>query len=226
MLASSGAASSMAGEPRSRYPGSLVKTRAESHMRWRRIDAPGYEEARIQRTTSGWNLSGVVDAVDAGVAALFHYQIQCDLEWRTRSAVVQGEAGGSLIRFALTADGMGNWASDTMPLSHLSGALDVDLGFSPATNTLTIRRLDLAEGESASVRAAWLRFPELRFEPLEQSYTRVSELTFRYSALADGELFSARLDTDGFGWVLTYEGLWVAEPAAPHGEKAEEGRYG
>ena len=180
-------------------------------MRWRRVDVPGHEEAWVQPTASGWTLTGKVDVVEAGVAARVGYLIRCDPEWRTRSAVVEGEVGDTTVRLGVNADGMGNWASDRAPLSHLAGALDVDLGFSPATNTLTIRRLDLAEGQSASVRAAWLPFPKLRFEPLEQSYTRESELTFRYRALLDGEPFVARLETDAFGWVVTYEGLWEAE---------------
>ena len=94
---------------------------------------------------------------------------------------------------------------------ELAGALDVDLGFTPATNTLPIRRLALAVGESAPVRSAWLRFPEFRLEPLEQTYTRETDQSFRYRALVDGEPFIARLDTDAFGRVLRYEGLWEAE---------------
>jgi uncharacterized protein len=103
---------------------------------------------------------------------------------------------------------------------ELAGALDVDLGFTPATNTQPIRRIGLEVGESASVRSAWLRFPELRLEPLEQTYTREAEQSFRYRALVDGEPFIARLDTDAFGRVLRYEGLWEAEFAAPDEERA------
>jgi hypothetical protein len=92
--------------------------------------------------------------------------------------------------------------------------VDIDLGFTPATNTLPIRRLALGIGESARVRSAWLRFPELRLEPLEQVYTRQAERSFRYRSLVDGELFIARLDTDMLGWVIRYEGLWEAEEPA------------
>jgi hypothetical protein len=53
--------------------------------------------------------------------------------------------------------------------------------------------------ESAPVRSAWLRFPELRLEPLEQTYTRDAEQCFRYRALIDGESFIACLDTDVLG---------------------------
>jgi uncharacterized protein len=180
-------------------------------MRWRRLDVPGREEARAHRTAAGWRLSGQLDVEDAGVAARLRYNIDCDPEWRTLSALIEGDAGGSPIRFSLTASGTGHWMRDGALVPELAGALDVDLGFTPATNTLPIRRLALAVGESAPVRSAWLRFPELRLEPLEQTYTRESEQTFRYQALVDRAQFIARLDTDMFGRVLRYEGLWEAE---------------
>ena len=133
---------------------------------------------------------------------------------------------GSPIQFTFAADGTGRWTADGDPVPDLSGCLDLDLGFTPATNTLPIRRLDLAIGESAPVRSAWLRFPELRLEPLEQTYTREAEQRFRYWALVDGEPFSARLDIDVFGRVVRYEGLWEIEFATPDGTcvAAEESR--
>lgn len=187
----------------------------EARMRWRRLDVPGREEARVQRVPDGWCLTGSLEVEDGGVAARLRYTIDLDSEWRTRSALIEGTANGEAVRFALTADGAGNWSRDGVPLPALAGAPDVDLGFTPATNTLPIRRLALAVGETRAVRSAWLRFPELRMEPLEQSYTREAERVFRYHALVDSEPFTARLDTDAFGRVLRYEGLWEAESAEP-----------
>jgi uncharacterized protein len=192
----------------------------ESRMRWRRLDVPGREEARVERTDTGWRLTGELEVEEAGIAARLRYAIDCDQEWHTRSAAIEGEAGGGPIRFLLAADSAGHWTCNGTPVPELAGALDVDLGFTPATNTLPIRRLALAVGESARVRSAWLRFPELRLEPLEQTYTREAGHSFRYRALVDGEPFIARLDTDAFGRVLRYEGLWQAEPVV-----SGEGRF-
>jgi hypothetical protein len=184
-------------------------------MRWRRVDVPGREEARVERTRDGWRLEGALEVEEVGVAASLRYTIDCDDRWRTRAALIEGTAPGSPIRVALAADGTGAWRRDGKPLPALAGALDVDLGFTPATNTLPIRRLALGVGETQPARSAWLRFPELRLEPLEQTYTREADRVFRYRAMVDGEPFVARLDTDAFGRVLRYEGLWEAELATP-----------
>jgi uncharacterized protein len=184
-------------------------------MRWRRLDVPGREEARIVQTAEGWHLTGELEVDEAGVRAQLHYVIECERGWRTRRAIVTGTAAGTPIRFEFAADGEGRWTLNGAPLPLVEGALDIDLGFTPATNLLPIRRLELAVGERADVRTAWVRFPELRVEALEQSYQREAARAFRYDALVDGERFQARLDTDDFGRILLYEGLWEAEIASP-----------
>ena len=184
-------------------------------MRWRRLDVPGREEARIEQTTNGWRLTGRLEVREGGVRAQLVYVIDCERDWRTRRTIVTGSAAGAPIRFDFDADGDGHWTLNDGPLSLAEGALDIDLGFTPATNLLPIRRLNLAVGERADIRTAWLRFPELRVEALEQSYLRETHRVFHYDALVDGERFQARLDTDEFGRVLLYEGLWEVETASP-----------
>ena len=188
---------------------------ADSRMRWRRTDVPGHEEARVERAGDGWRLTGTIEVEEADVHARLRYAIDCDARWHTRSASIDGMAHERPVRFVLTADATGAWTRDGTSLPALTGALDVDLGFTPATNMLPIRRLALAIGETQPVRSAWLRFPELRLEPLEQTYTREADRVYRYRALVDGEPFTARLDTDALGRVVRYEGLWEAESADP-----------
>ena len=180
-------------------------------MRWHRTDVPGTEAARVELLDNGgWLLTGQVDVEESNVHFTLHYRIECDDQWRTRAALVEGDAGRPF-RFDLSADGDGNWTLDGVAAHDVEGALDVDLGFTPMTNTLPIRRLELDVGARAPVHSAWLRFPELRLEALEQTYFREAERRFRYEALVDGDPFKATLDTDGCGRVIRYEGLWEAE---------------
>src|SRR5690606_22843295 len=148
---------------------------SESRMRWRRLDVPGREDARIQRTPDGWRLTGRVEVVEAGVAAHISYVVECGPTRRTRRTTLTGPVAGLPTRFALAADHDGQWTVNGAPLPLVAGALDVDLGFTPATNLLPIRRLGLAVGERADVHTAWLRFPDLRVERLEQSYLREAD---------------------------------------------------
>jgi hypothetical protein len=101
----------------------------------------------------------------------------------------------------LSADGVGGWSAD-----GVEGCLDVDLGFTPATNTLPIRRGELAVGEAFDLDAAWVRFPALTLERLSQRYERLADDRYLYSS--DG--FRAELVVDAHGLVLEYEGFWRA----------------
>ena len=80
------------------------------------------------------------------------------------------------------------------------GCTDVDLGLSPSTNTLPIRRLNLAIGASHTIQAAWVVFPELSVQKAAQTYTRVDEFTYRYSS----GTFEAELGVDDDGLVTSY----------------------
>jgi hypothetical protein len=85
----------------------------------------------------------------------------------------------------------------------------LDLNFSPSTNLLPIRRLNLAVGQEAQVKAAWLRFPSFELEPLSQVYRRIDELTYRYES-GEGR-FVADLTVNSVGFVTNYPDIWQAE---------------
>jgi uncharacterized protein len=105
-----------------------------------------------------------------------------------------------------------------MEIPAVAGCLDVDLAFTPATNLLPLRRLGLAVGESREMTAAWVRFPDLSVEPLAQRYTRLDEHRVRYESL--GGAFTAELEVDELGLVVTYPPLWerVAVGCSAEGE--------
>jgi uncharacterized protein len=179
---------------------------------WRRLDVPGREGALLERGVDGWSLRGELDLQEDGSRAQLTYAIECDAAFLTRSARIAGTMNGVPVRFEVEADAAREWTCNGIRVPMLSGTLDIDLGFTPATNFLPIRRLDLTIGASAPVRSAWLRFPELVLEPLDQTYAREAERVFRYRATVDGAPFTARLDTDEFGRVVRYEDLWEIEP--------------
>ena len=143
-------------------------------------------------------------AEDAVFAA--RYRIQCDTEWRCRELDVEVIGTAQMLR--LRGDGRGHWTDgDGARLAALDGALDVDLPITPFTNTLPIRRLGLAAGASAEIAVVYVRAPELSVELDRQRYTCVEpRRRYRYEAV-DGS-FSADLEVDSLGLVLTYPGLF------------------
>jgi hypothetical protein len=189
--------------------------RRERAVFWQRTDAPGAELFRLARSADGVRLSGTILAVPEGAPLRVEYVIDCGPSFETRavSVVVVGEGGRSTL--ALQAGTEGVWRRDGDVVPALAGCVDVDLGLSPSTNTLPIRRLsllDLPPGAAREVTAAWIGFPGLVLEALPQRYTRLDGLRFRYEGLASG--FTAEIEVDEDGLVVEYPPAWrrVAPP--------------
>jgi hypothetical protein len=88
----------------------------------------------------------------------------------------------------------------------LNPALDVDLGFTPLTNTLPIRRLGLLDapvGASRAVVVAWVLVPSLAVVESSQTYQNLGDHQVRFVSGS----FSADLDVDEQGYVRHYPGL-------------------
>jgi len=178
-------------------------------MLWKRLDFPGHEIGRLDAIDNGWKLSGTAIFADPQGPCKLDYLVICDRAWRTNSAQVIGLRAGQEIDLAVSVDSARTWRLNGSECAAVEGCVDIDLGFSPSTNLLPIRRLKLAVGEDAEVRAAWLSFPSLRFELLSQVYLREAERTYRYES--GGGAFVRTLEVNAAGLVTSYPGLWQAE---------------
>jgi uncharacterized protein len=170
-----------------------------SSVLWQSPDDRSTELCRLVATSSGFALEGLVLVPIEGEPARVEYHVDADRQWIARGAHLVIESPGSIKVIDLAHQGDA-WTVDGHPREELDGCVDVDLRVTPATNTLPIRRLELDVGQRAEVRAAWVAFPELEVEPLEQSYERLSEDTYRYRSGA----FEADLVVDRAGLVIRY----------------------
>jgi hypothetical protein len=193
---------------------------------WRRLDTTGAEHALVD---DGRGLVGHGTIVAAEpVPYTLSYELQTDEQWVSGRLAVRVEGVGwqrtvtlerAVGRWRVTAGERGDLdraltaagrARLLLPGSEdpdsLAPALDVDLGFSPLTNSLPIRRLGLLDaptGTSATITAAWVLVPALTVVAAQQSYTVSGPGRIRY---ASGS-FTAELTVDGDGYVTDYPGL-------------------
>jgi hypothetical protein len=159
------------------------------------------ERCTLVETRAGARLAGTVLMLAAGAPLEVRYAVDVNRYWLTTRAEIRVTDGASLL---LDTDGRGHWAAGGRRVVELDGCRDVDLEITPATNTLPIRRLQPAAGRPVEARAAWVRFPSLDLEPLDQTYERLSETSFRYRS---GD-FEAELEVDDDGLVVRYGDLW------------------
>jgi len=173
---------------------------------WQGFALPGYEACRLFFQRSRWHLEGTAVISHEQKPCRLNYQVICDETWRTLSALVEGWLGNTAIDIQIITDPAQLWFLNGVEQQDIKGCIDIDLNFSPSTNLLPIRRLDLKIGETAEVKAAWLRFPSFELELLPQQYRRMDESTYRYESA--GGQFIADLKVNRSGFVVDYPGIW------------------
>lgn len=176
---------------------------------WRGLYLPGHEACRLSRPNALWQLTGVAVFAHQQQPCWLAYHIGCDANWKTQAGQVNGWLGDKRIELELSVQPDQHWQLNGVAQPQVTGCIDLDLNFSPSTNLLPIRRLGLAIGQEADVKAAWLRFPSFELQPLAQLYRRLDETTYRYES-AGGE-FVTELQVHPAGFVLSYPAMWQAE---------------
>jgi hypothetical protein len=168
---------------------------------WRRSDEVETDEHSTMTTReSGLSLVGTVLGSEGGLPIRVEYRVLADRAGLTTAAHVRDLRGFETRMMSLERDAKGGWIVDGKAMRALKGCTDIDLGCSPSTNTLPIRRLRLAIGASHTIQAAWVRFPELVVVKAAQTYTRLDELAYRYAS----GTFEAELTVDDDGLVTDY----------------------
>ena len=168
---------------------------------WRRSDEVQTDEhCTLTQRDTGLSLVGTVLGSEDGAPVRIEYRVLTDGDGLTTAAHVRDLRGFEQRTLTLERDAKGNWTVDGAKVRGLKGATDVDLGCSPSTNTLPIRRLHLGVGASKTIKAAWVTFPELTVVKADQTYTRLDEFTYRY---ASGD-FEAELTVDDENLVAAY----------------------
>lgn len=173
---------------------------------WNRHDLPSLEHGRLYRHHHGFTLTGTVVASLEGRPLHCSYEVETTRSWQTRKVNIKLSSGTEDQSLHLERDDDGRWWDGDTELTAFAGMTDIDLGLTPSTNTLPIRRLKLKPGERASMTAVWIQFPSLTIAPLPQQYTRTGEYTYRYES-NDGA-YQADLEVDEHGLVTKYADVW------------------
>ena len=153
---------------------------------WRGTDAWRAEAAELDLRPDGVVATGVQVGA-APVPYRLDYRLDASAGWVTGSWRRPRPATGGRAACVLARDGRGGWSAEARRRARrvaepvdapggdpaaLAGALDCDLGFSPLTNLLPVRRLGLlAEpGVRTTSLTAWVAVPALTVEPSPQRY--------------------------------------------------------
>lgn len=172
---------------------------------WMRLDRPGRDSALLQPGDGGWLLRGAAAFDHDGGPAAVAYQVEVDARWQTRRGAISGFLGAKTIAHQFRRDDSG-WRLNGVAVEGLEHLVDLDYGFTPATNVLQLSRIALAPGQRADVPVVWFDFDSASLIELPQSYERRSEMSYWYEAPTVS--YRALLEIAPSGFVRSYPGLW------------------
>src|SRR5262245_5750028 len=123
-----------------------------TRLTWRRSDEIEADEScALTVRDGGLSLVGTVLGADGGRPLRVEYRVLADGRGLTTAVHVRQNLGFEQRAIVALRDAKGGWTVDGKRVTALRGCTDIDLGCSPSTNTLPIRRLRLAEGASRTI---------------------------------------------------------------------------
>jgi hypothetical protein len=176
---------------------------------WRRLDTPGHDACRLDRTADGWLLAGTAVFRHDGAPARLDYELACDEAWRSRRGAVRGWLGARRVDRVMERSDTGGWTLDGAAAPGLEALVDLDFGFTPATNLPQLRRVALGVGDAADVTVAWFDVDEPALRVLPQRYERRSVEGYWYESPTSS--YAALLEVTPGGFVRVYPDLWEEE---------------
>lgn len=182
---------------------------AAKTMLWRRLDVPGHDACRLEVAERGAILLGTAVFRDASGPARLCYEVRTDAAGATQHAAFRGWVGERRVDATIVRSRHGDWTCNGTRAPGLADCADVDFGFTPATNILHLRRLDIAIGSAAEVPVAWIDAGGTTLQRLPQRYERRGAQLYWYESPTVS--YAAMLELTPNGFVAHYPRLWRAE---------------
>jgi hypothetical protein len=204
-------------------PAAAARAGSRRLVIWRGLDAWRTEVSSVRVGEHGLEAAGTQIGVDP-LPYRLDYRLDASDGFVTRRLEIEAEGSRWRRRLDLRHDGKGSWTCKATasgkvslpdpggPVAPLQGALDCDLGLSPQTNTMPIRRSGLHRRPgSADFLMAWVSVPDLAVLASPQRYEHVrndadgSVVRYVDRGLFPG--FEAEVQVDRRALVVVYPGL-------------------
>jgi len=141
---------------------------------------------------------------EAGSAAVA-YLVETDSRWRTKRGLMSGFLGYKAIQHEIQRDDTG-WRLNGVRIEGVERLVDLDFGFTPATNVLQLSHIALKVGQKAEVPVAWFDLDSASLIELPQLYQRRDDAFYWYEAPTIP--YQGLLEIAPNGFVQSYPGLW------------------
>lgn len=172
---------------------------------WQCLYTPGHDAACLtHQGVEGWLLHGTTVFRHKAGPARINYAVEIDTTWQSRRGIVQGWLANRRVDHVIER-ATDSWWLDGRPIG-LAHLVDLDFGFTPATNLQQLRRAALQPGEIIDMSVAWFDLDETSLTDLPQHYECLDASTYRYASPSGP--YEAVLEIAPNGFTRVYPELW------------------
>ncbi len=165
--------------------------------RWQTWDRVHDEVLTLRWENEGWTATGEVGRERV------HYVIRLSPTWHVRQFLLFRDLDQPDLWLA--TDGGARWGEmNGDHRTELDGCIDLDVGCTPFTNTVPIRRMPVDVGDRFDTQVVMVDVDTLGVIPVRQRYQRLTARRWHYENLDSGA--ETDLEVDEYGLVLDYPG--------------------
>ncbi|HTE25133.1 putative glycolipid-binding domain-containing protein [Flavitalea sp.] len=179
---------------------SAIQTRV-----WKGIQFNTSEYLKLTSSATDQEVRSFITGEVEGIPVHIEYQLKIDSTWKVSFIFIK-LISDTEQEIRLSSSTAGGWQADGVNMPGLDACTVPDISFTPFTNTLAIKRLDLQIGEQSEITVLYFDLPELMPKPMRQRYTRLDDRVYMYENV-DSD-FKAVLNIDEQAFVVDYPGLW------------------
>lgn len=173
---------------------------------WKNINEEGLEHCEIDLYPIT-KINGKVISIYNNKPLFVEYEVLCENNGATKEVNIRRNFDGISKTINIRKEKNDIWYLNDKEIKECKGLKDIDIGITPSTNLLPIRRLNLSIGERKEVTALWVRFPDLTLAPLKQAYERLDANKYEYESVDSG--YKAILLVDESSIVIDYKDEWI-----------------
>jgi hypothetical protein len=183
----------------------------QTNILWTGREYYSLENCLINTTNNGSEINSVIVGKYDRKIYRVEYTIRTNQYWETVFFEIMCRQNNISDHFKFEGDGKGNWFTNGKKSEQFAGCVDIDIPLTPFTNSLPIKRLDLANHDQKEIKVIYLDLLEKETKPVRQKYLRLSETEYHYENVPND--FEATITVDESGFVIDYPSLFMRTEA-------------
>ncbi|WPQ62357.1 putative glycolipid-binding domain-containing protein [Chitinophaga sancti] len=151
-------------------------------------------------------VKGYITGEGFGKPWLVRYTLTLNPRWEAQTVIIEVMSEQNYT-IELYKNDLQQWLNEKGEhLKAFDGCVDVDISFTPFTNSLPINRLQLTKGEGQNISVVWVDIKNGDVKRVKQRYLNKGSKIYKYENEHSG--YISELIVDDEGYVVDYPGVW------------------